>query len=147
MQEHTIWLFHHHGKLLSGGFDPNALYRPKKFFGAARNTRESGSLTIIATALVDTGSRLDDLVYEEFKGTGNMELHLDRNIAEMRIFPAINVKKSSTRKDELLYSQDEKKKIDKLRNKISGLTDVEATKTIISLLKKTKTNEELIEKL
>ena len=134
------------GKLLSGGFDPNALYRPKKFFGAARNTKEAGSLTIIATALVDTGSRLDDVVYEEFKGTGNMELHLDRNIAEMRIFPAINVKKSSTRKDELLYSQDEKKKIDKLRSKITGLTDVEATKTIISLLKKTKTNEELIEK-
>ena len=135
------------GKLLSGGFDPNALYRPKKFFGAARNTKEAGSLTIIATALVDTGSRLDDVVYEEFKGTGNMELHLDRNIAEMRIFPAINVKKSSTRKDELLYSAEEKKKIDKLRNKISGLTDVEATKAIISLLKKTKTNEELIEKL
>ena len=135
------------GKLLSGGFDPNALYRPKKFFGAARNTKEAGSLTIIATALVDTGSRLDDVVYEEFKGTGNMELHLDRNIAEMRIFPAINVKKSSTRKDELLYSSEEKKKIDKLRNKISGLTDVEATKAIISLLKKTKTNEELIEKL
>ena len=135
------------GKLLSGGFDPNALYRPKKFFGAARNTKEAGSLTIIATALVDTGSRLDDLVYEEFKGTGNMELHLDRNIAEMRIFPAINVKKSSTRKDELLYGVEEKKKIDKLRTKISGLTDVEATKTIISLLKKTKTNDELIEKL
>ena len=135
------------GKLLSGGFDPNALYRPKKFFGAARNTKESGSLTIIATALVDTGSRLDDVVYEEFKGTGNMELHLDRNIAEMRIFPAINVKKSSTRKDELLYGVEEKKKIDKLRTKISGLTDVEATKTIISLLKKTKTNDELIEKL
>ena len=135
------------GKLLSGGFDPNALYRPKKFFGAARNTKEAGSLTIIATALVDTGSRLDDVVYEEFKGTGNMELHLDRNIAEMRIFPAINVKKSSTRKDELLYGAKEKKKIDKLRTKISGLTDVEATKTIISLLKKTKTNDELIEKL
>ena len=135
------------GKLLSGGFDPNALYRPKKFFGAARNTKEAGSLTIIATALVDTGSRLDDVVYEEFKGTGNMELHLDRNIAEMRIFPAINVKKSSTRKDELLYVAEEKKKIDKLRTKISGLTDVEATKTIISLLKKTKTNDELIEKL
>ena len=135
------------GKLLSGGFDPNALYRPKKFFGAAWNTKEAGSLTIIATALIDTGSRLDDVVYEEFKGTGNMELHLDRNIAEMRIFPAINVKKSSTRKDELLYSAEEKKKIDKLRNKISGLTDVEATKAIISLLKKTKTNEELIEKL
>ena len=135
------------GKLLSGGFDPNALYRPKKFFGAARNTKEAGSLTIIATALVDTGSRLDDVVYEEFKGTGNMELHLDRNIAEMRIFPAINVKKSSTRKDELLYVAEEKKKIDKLRTKKSGLTDVEATKTIISLLKKTKTNDELIEKL
>ena len=135
------------GKLLSGGFDPNALYRPKKFFGVARNTKEAGSLTIIATALVDTGSRLDDVVYEEFKGTGNMELHLDRNIAEMRIFPAINVKKSSTRKDELLYGAEEKKKIDKLRTKISGLTDVEATKTIISLLKKTKTNDELIEKL
>jgi hypothetical protein len=135
------------GKLLSGGFDPNALYRPKKFFGAARNTKEAGSLTIIATALVDTGSRLDDVVYEEFKGTGNMELHLDRNIAEMRIFPAINVKKSSTRKDELLYGAEEKKKIDKLRTKISGLTDVEATKTIILLLKKTKTNDELIEKL
>ena len=135
------------GKLLSGGFDPNALYRPKKFFGAARNTKEAGSLTIIATALVDTGSRLDDVVYEEFKGTGNMELHLDRNIAEIRIFPAINVKKSSTRKDELLYGAEEKKKIDKLRTKISGLTDVEATKTIISLLKKTKTNDELIEKL
>ena len=135
------------GKLLSGGFDPNALYRPKKFFGAARNTKEAGSLTIIATALVDTGSRLDDVVYEEFKGTGNMELHLDRNIAEMRIFPAIDVKKSSTRKDELLYGAEEKKKIDKLRTKISGLTDVEATKTIISLLKKTKTNDELIEKL
>jgi len=99
------------------------------------------------TRLADTGSRLDDVVYEEFKGTGNMELHLDRNIAEMRIFPAINVKKSSTRKDELLYSAEEKKKIDKLRTKISGLTDVEATKAIISLLKKTKTNEELIEKL
>ena len=135
------------GKLLSGGFDPNALYRPKKFFGAARNTKEAGSLTIIATALVDTGSRLDDVVYEEFKGTGNMELHLDRNIAEMRIFPAINVKKSSTRKDELLYGAEEKKKIDKLRTKISGLTDVEATKTIISLLKKIKINDELIEKL
>jgi len=110
------------GKLLSGGFDPNALYRPKKFFGAARNTKEAGSLTIIATALVDTGSRLDDVVYEEFKGTGNMELHLDRNIAEMRIFPAINVKKSSTRKDELLYGVEEKKKIDKLRTKISGFS-------------------------
>ena len=135
------------GKLLSGGFDPNALYRPKKFFGAARNTKESGSLTIIATALVDTGSRLDDVVYEEFKGTGNMELHLDRNIAEMRIFPAINVKKSSTRKDELLYGAEEKKKIDKLRTKISGLTDVEDKKNKKSLLKKTKTNDKLIEKL
>ena len=135
------------GKLLSGGFDPNALYRPKKFFGAARNTKESGSLTIIATALVDTGSRLDDVVYEEFKGTGNMELHLDRNIAEMRIYPAINVKKSSTRKDELLYTKKEKENVDKLRKQLSELTDVEATKTIISLLKKTKTNDELIEKL
>ena len=135
------------GKLLSGGFDPNALYRPKKFFGAARNTKESGSLTITATALVATGSRLDDVVYEEFKGTGNMELHLDRNIAEMRIYPAINVKKSSTRKDELLYNKKEKENVDKLRKQLSELTDVEATKTIISLLKKTKTNDELIEKL
>lgn len=132
------------GKLLSGGFDPHALFKPKYFFGAARNTKEAGSLTIIATALVDTGSKLDDLIYEEFKGTGNMELHLDRYIAERRIYPAINIKKSSTRRDELLYTNNDKEVIDNYRVNNSQISDIEFLTNINKLVKNTKTNIEVI---
>ena len=133
------------GKLLSGGFDPNALYRPKKFFGAARNTKEAGSLTIIATALVDTGSRLDDVVYEEFKGTGNMELHLSRKIAERRIFPAIEFNRSGTRKDDLLLSPEEHQKTWMLRKVLNPMGEVEAIEWLIDKLSVAKTNEEFFE--
>lgn len=132
------------GKLLSGGFDPHALFKPKYFFGAARNTKEAGSLTIIATALVDTGSRLDDLIYEEFKGTGNMELHLDRSLAERRIYPAINIKRSGTRRDELLYPKKEKELVDELRIQLSGSSDVEFLTKVNQIIDKTETNDETL---
>lgn len=135
------------GKILSGGFDPHALYKPKKFFGAARNTKEAGSLTIIATALVETGSRMDEFIYEEFKGTGNMEMHLDREIAEKRIFPAVNINKSSTRRDELLYTKEEKELIDFLRTKLDKLNDIEAARTALTLIKSTEDNLELLKKI
>lgn len=131
------------GKTLSGGLDPSSLYRPKKFFGAARNIEEGGSLTIIATALIDTGSRMDDVIYEEFKGTGNMELHLSRELAERRLFPAIDVKRSGTRRDELLLSKEEREAAWKLRHQMKG-NALEISQSITKLLGKTKNNEEFV---
>jgi len=134
------------GKILTGGVDANALHRPKRFFGAARNIEEGGSLTIIATALVETGSKMDEVIFEEFKGTGNMELHLSRNIAEKRIFPAINIEKSGTRKEELLTTQDELQNIWILRRFLQDRNnEIEAIETLIEQLKKTKTNLELFD--
>jgi len=142
------------GRTLSGGFDPAALYPPKRFFGAARcfeKTKEGqggGSLTIIGTALVDTGSRMDDLIYEEFKGTGNMELHLDRRLAERRIFPSIDVEKSGTRQEELLFGEETMKKVVTLRRMMELISDTaERTEAIIDRLKKTETNEEFLASL
>lgn len=135
------------GRTLSGGFDPAALWPAKRFFGAARNCQEGGSLTIIGTALVDTGSRLDDLVYEEFKGTGNLELHLDRKLAERRIFPAINIERSGTRQEELLLSESNYKKIVTMRRMMDMLGDNERTGLLIEQLAKTESNEEFLENL
>ena len=130
------------GKVLTGGVDAHALERPKRFFGAARNLEEGGSLTIIATALVETGSKMDEVIYEEFKGTGNMELHLDRKIAEKRVYPAINVRKSGTRREELLTSEEELQRMWILRKLLTSMEDVQATEFILDKLKDTKTNEE-----
>jgi len=135
------------GKTLSGGFDPAALYPSKRFFGAARNIEDGGSLTIIGTALVETGSRMDELIYEEFKGTGNMELHLDRRLADNRVYPAIDVLRSSTRKDELLLMADVFKKITTMRRMMSLLDREEKTSTVMEQLKKTKNNAEFLKKL
>ena len=134
----------HSGKILSGGVDANALHKPKRFFGAARNIEGGGSLTILATALVDTGSRMDEVIFEEFKGTGNMELGLDRALVEKRIFPAINVERSGTRKEELLLHPDELSKIWILRKALNGVPSVEAMELLINRLKKTKTNIEFL---
>ena len=134
----------HSGKILSGGVDANALHKPKRFFGAARNIEQGGSLTIIATALVDTGSRMDEVIFEEFKGTGNMELCLDRNLVDKRIFPAINIEKSGTRKEELLLHPDELEKIWVLRKALKDVPSVEAMELLINRLKKTKTNAEFL---
>jgi transcription termination factor Rho len=132
------------GRTLSGGLDPTAMHFPKKFFGAARNIEEGGSLTILATALVDTGSRMDDVIYEEFKGTGNMEIHLDRTLAELRIYPAIDIQKSGTRREELLLSEEELKTIWNFRKGINKADPVEVMSSMIKYLKNTKTNEELL---
>ncbi|MBI4091374.1 transcription termination factor Rho [candidate division WWE3 bacterium] len=132
------------GRTLSGGFDPVALYPPKHFFGAARNFENAGSLTIIATALVDTGSRMDDLIYEEFKGTGNMELHLDRSLSERRIFPAIEIKKSSTRHEELLYDGKTLEAVYRLRRMVDLLDEREATQLVIERMRKTKSNPDFL---
>ena len=134
------------GKTLSGGLDPTALYRPKKFFGSARNVREGGSLTIIATALVETGSRQDDIIFEEFKGTGNQELQLNRDLAERRIFPAVDIKKSGTRKEELLLTREELEAVWKLR-KISTSDTVRFTNDILKIFKQTKDNAEFCQKV
>jgi transcription termination factor Rho len=134
----------HSGKILSGGVDSNALHKPKRFFGAARNIENGGSLTIIATALVETGSRMDDVIFEEFKGTGNMELCLDRSLVDKRVFPAINIEKSGTRKEELLLHPDELAKIWILRRAINGVQPVESMEMIVNRLKKTKTNVEFL---
>ncbi|HEB13989.1 MAG TPA: transcription termination factor Rho, partial [candidate division WWE3 bacterium] len=131
------------GRTLSGGFDPVALYPPKHFFGAARNFEDGGSLTIIATALVDTGSRMDDLIYEEFKGTGNMELHLDRKLAERRIYPAINIVRSGTRHEEELYDKTTLEQVFMLRRLVDTLGD-EATELVVNRLKKTSANKEFL---
>ena len=133
------------GRTLSGGLDPAALHMPKKFFGAARNMREGGSLTILATALVETGSRMDDVVFEEFKGTGNMELVLDRSLSEKRIFPAIDLQRSSTRRDDLLLSQTELEATFLMRKALGGLKSDEALERIIDMFLRTKTNIEFIE--
>jgi transcription termination factor Rho len=133
------------GKVLSGGVDANALQRPKRFFGAARNIEEGGSLTIIATALIETGSRMDDLIYEEFKGTGNMEVHLERRLAERRVYPAINLNKSGTRREELLIKPEILQKVWVLRKLISDMDDIEAMNFIVDKLKSTKNNAEFFE--
>lgn len=133
------------GKTLSGGLDSSALYLPKRFFGAARNIEEGGSLTILATALVETGSRMDDVIFEEFKGTGNMELRLDRELSENRIFPAIDIRKSGTRKEELLIPKENLQKIWLLRRALSSQSSMGAVKLVINKLKKTKTNREFLD--
>jgi len=135
------------GRTLSGGFDPAALWPAKKFFGAARNCQEGGSLTIIGTALVDTGSRMDDLIYEEFKGTGNLELHLDRRLADRRIFPAIDIERSGTRQEELLLSEKDLKKVSTMRRMIDMLGPEERTSIFIERLTKTATNEDFLDAL
>ena len=135
------------GRSLSGGLDPGALYKPKRFFGAARNIENGGSLTIIATALVDTGSRMDDIIYEEFKGTGNMELHLDRSLSDRRIFPAIDMYRSSTRREELLLTQEELDGVYQMRRMLSRGNTQEAAEQLISLIEKTRTNAEFFQKL
>lgn len=135
------------GKILTGGVDANALHRPKRFFGAARNIEEGGSLTIIATALVETGSKMDEVIFEEFKGTGNMELHLSRSIAEKRIFPAINLTKSGTRKEELLTTPDELQNIWILRRVLHSMNEIEAIETLINQMKVSKTNTALFESM
>jgi len=135
------------GRTLTGGFDPAALYPAKHFFGAARNLENGGSLTIIATALVDTGSRMDDVIFEEFKGTGNMELRLDRSLAERRIFPAIDIKSSGTRHEEVLFDKDTLEKVYRLRRMVDLLEDRDATSLVIDQLKKTKDNKEFLDTL
>jgi transcription termination factor Rho len=132
------------GKVLSGGLDSNALQKPKRFFGAARNVEEGGSLTIIATALIDTGSRMDDVIFEEFKGTGNMEIHLDRKLSDKRVFPAIDILKSGTRKEELLLPKDDLNRLWVLRKVLSPLSPVEAMELLLDKLGKTKTNAEFL---
>jgi len=134
----------HSGKILSGGVDANALHKPKRFFGAARNIEEGGSLTIIATALVDTGSRMDEVIFEEFKGTGNMEVHLDRHLVDRRIFPSINIELSGTRKEELLYHPDEYNKVVILRRALTGVPPVEAMELLLGKLKKMRSNIEFL---
>jgi transcription termination factor Rho len=132
------------GKVLSGGVDSNALQRPKRFFGAARNVEEGGSLTIMATALIDTGSRMDDVIFEEFKGTGNMEVHLDRKLVDKRVFPAIDINKSGTRKEELLMDKQELNRVWVLRKVLNPLSTVEAMELLTEKLEKTKTNGEFL---
>ena len=135
------------GKTLSGGFDPSALYKPKRFFGSARNLKEGGSLTIIATALVDTGSRMDDVIYEEFKGTGNMEIVLDRSLSENRIYPAIDVKKSGTRREDLLLNSEELETINSLRRFMARFNTTQAIEYILYNIKETKTNADFLKKI
>lgn len=135
------------GRTLSGGLDPVALHMPKRFFGAARNMREGGSLTILATALVDTGSKMDDVVYEEFKGTGNMELVLDRKLQEKRVFPAIDIAKSGTRREDLLLSSDELEAVEIMRRALNGMKADEAVENILNMFSRTKNNQELIQQI
>ena len=135
------------GRTLSGGLDPSALHKPKRFLGAARNTEDAGSLTILATALIDTGSRMDDVIFEEFKGTGNMEVHLDRNLSEKRIFPAIDINKSGTRREDLLLSPKELNIIYTLRKAMSNMSNIEITEQLLNIITSTKNNNEFLEKL
>jgi transcription termination factor Rho len=128
------------GKVLTGGVDANALQRPKRFFGAARNIEEGGSLTILATALIDTGSRMDDVIYEEFKGTGNSEMHLDRRVSEKRVFPAVSINRSGTRREELITSADELGKIWILRKLLHPMDELAAIEFLLDKMKETKTN-------
>lgn len=133
------------GRTLSGGIDPTALYSPKRFFGAARNMREGGSLTILATALVDTGSKMDDVIYEEFKGTGNMELILDRKLQERRIFPAIDIVRSGTRREDLLLDEKEQKAVYLIRRKINGVKAEEAVEMLLNAFAKYETNDQIVD--
>ncbi|MCX7273633.1 MAG: transcription termination factor Rho, partial [Burkholderiales bacterium] len=133
------------GKVLTGGVDANALQRPKRFFGAARNIEEGGSLTIIATALIDTGSRMDEVIYEEFKGTGNMELHLDRRMMEKRVYPAINISRSGTRREELLIKGDVLQKIWILRKLLHDMDEIAAMEFLLDKIRATKTNHDFFE--
>jgi transcription termination factor Rho len=135
------------GKVLSGGLDSNALQRPKRFFGAARNIEHGGSLTVLATALVDTGSRMDDVIFEEFKGTGNMEVHLDRRLADKRIFPAIDISQSGTRKEELLVDRDRLNKMWILRKVLSPLGTMEAMEFLMDKISGTKNNQEFLQSM
>ena len=137
----------HSGKTLSGGVDSNALQRPKRFFGAARNIEEGGSLTIIATALVETGSRMDDVIFEEFKGTGNMEIILDRTLADRRIFPAMDINRSGTRKEELLLPPETLNRVWVLRKVLSQLGPVEAMELLLSRMRNSKTNKDFLESM
>jgi transcription termination factor Rho len=132
------------GKVLSGGVDSNALQRPKRFFGAARNIEEGGSLTIISTALVDTGSRMDEVIFEEFKGTGNLEIHLDRKLTDRRVFPSIDIQKSGTRKEELLIPKEDLSRVWVLRKVLTPLSPVEAMELLLSRMAKTKTNQDFL---
>jgi len=135
----------HSGKILSGGVDANALHKPKRFFGAARNIEEGGSLTIIATALVDTGSRMDEVIYEEFKGTGNMELHLDRKLPDRRIFPAIDINRSGTRKEELLLNPNTLQRVWVLRRVLSPLNTIDSMEFLLDKITGTKNNADFME--
>ena len=132
------------GKVLSGGVDSNALQRPKRFFGAARNIEAGGSLTIMATALVDTGSRMDEVIFEEFKGTGNLEIHLDRKLADRRTFPAIDIQKSGTRKEELLIPKEDLNRVWVLRKVLNPLSPVEAMELLLDKMAKTKSNQDFL---
>jgi transcription termination factor Rho len=135
------------GKILSGGVDSNALHKPKRFFGAARNIEDGGSLTIVATALIETGSRMDEVIFEEFKGTGNMEINLDRRLSDRRIYPAINIKKSGTRREDLLLTEEELRKIWVLRKVVSPMDDVEVIELLIDKMSKTKNNAEFLQSM
>jgi transcription termination factor Rho len=135
------------GKVLTGGVDANALHRPKRFFGAARNIEEGGSLTILATALIDTGSKMDDVIYEEFKGTGNMEIHLDRRISEKRVFPAININRSGTRREELLTAADELQKMWVLRKVLHPMDELAAIEFLLGKMQDTKTNADFFDSM
>ena len=135
------------GRTLSGGLDPSSLHKPKRFFGAARNIENGGSLTILATALIETGSRMDDVIFEEFKGTGNMEVHLDRKLSEKRIFPEIDINKSGTRREDLLLSKEEQEAVYTLRKALSNLNTADVTEQVINLMLSTKNNQEFIEKI
>jgi transcription termination factor Rho len=135
------------GKILSGGVDSNALHKPKKFFGAARNIEDGGSLTILATALIDTGSRMDEVIFEEFKGTGNMEVNLDRRLMDKRVFPAIDINKSGTRKEELLIAREDLNRIWILRKVLSQLSVVEAMEFLLDKMRGTKNNKEFLESM
>ena len=132
------------GKTLSGGFDPSALHKPKRFFGAARNTEDAGSLTVLATALVDTGSRMDEVIFEEFKGTGNMEVVLDRSLSEKRIFPAIDVNKSGTRREDLLLTEEELSSMFAIRKSMSNLSTADMTERLLDEMMKTENNQEFL---
>ena len=132
------------GKILSGGVDSNALQRPKRFFGAARNIEEGGSLTIIATALIDTGSRMDEVIFEEFKGTGNLEIHLDRKLTDRRVFPSIDIQKSGTRKEELLIPKEDLNRVWVLRKVLTPLSPTEAMELLLSKMAKTKNNAKFL---
>ena len=135
------------GRTLSGGLDPSALHKPKKFFGAARNIENGGSLTILATSLIETGSRMDDVIFEEFKGTGNMEVHLDRKLSEKRIFPAIDINKSGTRREELLLDKKELETVFALRKAMSTMSVADVTEELITQMMQTKTNEDFLERM